>query len=368
MPEFEELYELLQTAENMSPGPLQVATLDRAVQIADVLKDLEWQLYARTVLISAAFSGGGPNEIFTAVTWCLGRIDQIKGTDFEQDLSLLLWQCKHVIAYAPSYLEISYKQFSDMLADVIRRYREFGASPRSVYMIACASEVDMGHFEKAEEYLEQFPTEPSDEFQETDEWELYVKARYLFQTGHQDEGFSIIEPMLEKPEIANDVDPWFASLSFVPLVRANRIDEALAHQRRTWSKIQGNPKFTGHFGSHFMVLALTGHLSKALSMFERSFEITHDFPTAGSRFTFYLESWFLMDRLMANGHTDAPVRIPKGVTIGPNDESCSVEEMSRWLESQFLKLADKFNERNGNSEFTRQIEEVRSYRELSRGQ
>ena len=98
--------------------------------------------------------------------------------------------------------------------------------------------------------------------------------------------------------------------------------------------------------------------------FERSFEITHDCPTSESRFTFYSESWFLMDQLIANGHANASVHIPAGVTIGPKEDACTVEEIQSWLESQSLDLADQFNQRNGNDEFTRRVEKVRCYREL----
>jgi tetratricopeptide (TPR) repeat protein len=353
MSNHDEIYELMERAEDLSDETAKVALLDEAVRLADADQDLDLQFGTRMMLISSCFMGGHPEKMLVAISWCLGSFDRSGDSLSNVDYEVVLWQCKHAISYAPRFLQISYDQFNELLTDVLDRYEKSGISPRSVYMIACSSEMFMGHFDKATEYRHLLRQSPIDHFYEGKAWELCIDVEYLSETGQQDEALSRLEPMLENPALAEEVYPWFAHFAMMQLTQKGRVDEALQCQRRAYRMTANNPKFIDNLGQQIIFLAHIKKFPQAIKIFERHLPLAMQTLTYGARFFFYLASWFMLKRLAAAGRSELPLHLPAELQPLGIDDVYQTEALIDWFHEGFHDLELKFNQRNGNDYFSK---------------
>ncbi len=288
--------------------------------------------------------------MLVALAWNLAAIDD---NSFEPDpggIETLLWQCKHAVTYAPRFSTISYEKTDELLKDVLRRYNAAGASPRSVYLLASNVERFMGHHEIGRDYLLRSRTLPRDQFAETFQWELFVEVDHLIADDQEDKALKLMEPLLEHPPKADDVYPWFVCEALFPLLRRNRRDEALCHQRRAFSGIVGNPKFLGHLATHISFLCVVDQLDQALEVFQQHLRFGINVPDQATRFWFQMHSWFLMQRLLDSKVLS--INVPKLSVVdsfpAARNGACDTKELGEWFERKSEVLRQEFNVRNGN--------------------
>ncbi len=365
MSHFEQFHRLISEFERLPPGVVPVAMMEEAVRIADVHLELKDQFLARSCLISACFAGGKPLPLFVALTWCLSKLDDRSLELDRYELLTLLWQCKHAIAYSPSFTSISYQRFQEMLDDVLRRYQVAGVSPRAVYMLAANGELFMGHLDRARELHAQGKQCRRDELAETYVWEVFFEVDLLMADEQEDEALVLLEPMLADPTLADDVDPWFVNRAMFLLLKKGREQEAMAHQRRVIAKIARNPKFIANVGSQLSFLALVGKENRAVNLMERHLELAWTASDQASRLFFGLHSWFLMQflanrgqdtigiRLPTLGHPELAIELPK-----QHNDRFSTQELADWFLTYYRRFADEFNERNGNQHIEQYIQKV----------
>jgi hypothetical protein len=365
MSHFEQFHRLIDQQGRLPPGAVPVMMMQEAVRIADVHLDIQNQFYARSCLISACFAGGKPLPLFVALAWCLAALDNQSLELDRYELATLLWQCKHAIAYSPSFTSISYQRFQDLLRDVLDRYANAGASPRAVYMLAGNGELFMGHKELGMELHARGKDCRRDEMAETHVWELFFEVDLLVAEEREDEALAMMEPMLANPERADDVDPWFVNRAIFILFKKGRLAEAKAHQRRVIAKIARNPKFVASVGCHLSFLTIAGMESRALNLMERHVELGLTASDQSSRLFFGLHAWFLLQHLANRGQATVGMRLPDLASFDcsiqlpeQRDGKVNTQELADWFLQDYRKLADAFNERNGNQYIDEYIKTV----------
>src|ERR671935_3056317 len=86
---------LLAEAAGLPPGPVQVELLAEAARVADSHNDTATGFRVRKRLMDAALSGGQPDRMAVAFTWCVAQSDRdpeaVPPTE-------ILWQYRWVIS------------------------------------------------------------------------------------------------------------------------------------------------------------------------------------------------------------------------------------------------------------------------------
>ena len=373
MSPIDKFYQLINEAYDLKPSPVAVTLAEEAVRLADVHLPIELRFIGRSILINVCFAGGKPVPMLAAIAWSLGVVDREEYVPDSEELESLLWQCKHAVTYSSCFASISYKQFSGLLADVLKRYQAVNASPRSVYMITSSSELFMGHFDAADDCLQKGRVSRRDRYAETPAWELFFEVDHLVARDQDAEALERLRPMLKDPFRAMDVDPWFVGMTMFELLRQGEREDAIRHHKRALKKISGNSKYTSHTSRHISFLSIVGENEKALKLLEAHLEIGLTAPDHSSRLDFCLNSWVLMRRLINAGRNSLKIRFPNlkklagpdGARVElPQEPSGSagtydLEILAAWFEEDFTQITNAFNERNGNQFLDRQIRQAK---------
>ncbi|MGE0431910.1 MAG: hypothetical protein AB7K09_02630 [Planctomycetota bacterium] len=363
----DEYQKLLIEAEELDDGPGKVALAERAVRVADTQQHFQRQFESRQYLIDAAFSGGIPDRLFVAISWCLAMLDKQEEPPDWLDRDRLLWQCKLAISWMSAYHEVAVSQYDTLVEDSIARYEQHGASPRSVYQVAMIGQFFMGRRDVGERYHDLANQSAYDMFADTRAWEAYFEAEYLFATGQDAAGLKLLEPWLRNPRAAADAYPYFARKALLLLLRERRAGEALHHQRLACQQMGMNPRFLAHAAYHIMFLTLRRDFAGAIRMLGRHLPLAMASSNPASRMYMWCGASLAL-RLTQRCGASSGLRLvlPDAVRaqLSADDGDDPYTQAVAWFERELAVVVEKFNQRNGNQHVTGLIEKIRAYEEL----
>lgn len=339
-------------ADQMEPGPQQIAIWEKAVREADAEGSAELGFHLRQELIRYAFTSGAADRLLTAITWNLAKADQ----EEERYLNdTLLWQCKHVLSWITSFPEISREQISGITENIISRYQRSGISLRPILMFQSSNMISLGDRELAAPLWEDAIKHPADRFSEGPEWELHFEIGHLMEFHGIEKALARAQPFLEGRWQDSNVSPWVIQRFLTPLVKMGKLEDAAKYHQRAYSQIRRNPRFLSHVGGHLMFLVLTDNLPQALRLFERHMPSAWRSPVPGKQFSFYLKATFLVEHLVQRGQTHVDLQLPAALPVAKTADGYLTAELAAWFKTQTEALAERFNQRNGNERYSQFI-------------
>ena len=146
----EEIRELMNSSWRLTPVQ-RVATLSRAVEMADAEGDLDLAFNARNRLVSASYYVPGSLELLTAFSWLLARHDE----DPER-FRLHLWSYKWVVNALPAETAISLEQIENVMADLETRFTALGQSDAPALKLRLIIALATRELDRAEELLNEW--------------------------------------------------------------------------------------------------------------------------------------------------------------------------------------------------------------------
>lgn len=340
---------LIERADELPDGPTPVALVEEAVRIADVVGDVHWQFYARLCLVHHAFGSGDADKLLVALTWCLSAYDRNRDLP---GIDRMLWQCKHALSYITAFPDISRAQIVQIRADIVQRYQQYGASLRPIWQFSCSNALAMGDFEDARACHERANRAHRDVLCESIAWERYFDIEFLLENDHIDEGLARAEPVLTERIPADGTYHWLALDTIPHLIRRGQLERAMLYRRRAFPTVKNNAKFTGHVGTHFATLAISGDHARAVAVFEEHLPWAISSRLLDQKLSYYRDAWLLMRLLRESGRAQVSLNAPEdfpGLV-----ETGDTAELAAWFEAQTRALAARFDARNGNDRVTRE--------------
>ena len=110
---------------------------------------------------------------------------------------------------------------------------------------------------------------------------------------------------------------------------------------------------------HLLYLVRVGELDKALASLETNLPHAADVAEADARFAFYVAAQCVAEGLARKAGKPLRVRVPRELACHRDDDTYEPAELAGWFAAESAELADRFNRRNGNDYFTREIAECR---------
>jgi hypothetical protein len=347
----ERIEALLDEAYGLPPGPSQIALLEEAARLADTHGFDEQGFEIREELIHSCTFSGYPEKSLVAFSWCLARCDRDPELHGVEDI---LWKYKWVAGSLSGFPQISREQIDSMIADMKRRYQEAGAGLRPVYRLQCDLALDMGDFEAAREHQRRWESARRDWLTDCAACELDATVHYHLLMGESERAVEEAGPILAGRLRCNEVPHHTLARLLVPLLKLGRLEEAAECHQRGYRLIAGRREFVAYVANHLMYLALTDEYSRAVALFERHLPLATAMNHLSRRFVFYLAAAVLLGRLVENGKTRLPLRLPpqfRADDQGNHDIAALLE----WANGELDELAAKFDRRNGNDYHRRQI-------------
>jgi hypothetical protein len=348
--------ELMDQADSMGPGPTQLALLEAATRLADLLADAQLGFQARTKLVEAGTFSGAPEKAMVAFSWCLAQLDRDPESYPEWKI---LWQYKWVVNALPVFPQVTGEQIRGALDDLARRLGRSGYGTRPVEKLRFRVARTMGDAQGFHASHATWLDTPRGSMSDCPACDLDEEVGYLADSGQDERAIARARPIIEGKSRCRTVPHTTMARLLAPLLRTGRGDEAAALHLKGYRLILRNRDFLEEVGRHVEYLALAGNLAKGIKLFQSHLPWALETFDGYDRFVFSTSSLLLLDLLKASGKDSVRLRLPSTFPIFEESGRYSTEALAGWLDSDAADMARRFDARNGNDWFARSLEEGR---------
>ncbi|GAA4990484.1 tetratricopeptide repeat protein [Streptomyces hyderabadensis] len=266
--------------------------------------------------------------------------DEDPGDFDETDTERLFWMFKWITAEARNQPQVPLSSLEGWLAEMRRRYRAAGHSPRAVYSCEVSVARHLGDRERMLAAYTRWLGSDRDAMSDCQACEHDEMGQL---TRDLDDAASLERwgPVLDGTHHCNRQPHEVLAWSLLPLVRLGRLDEARAHHLRGYRMVRGDEALGAAVAAHIEFCALTGNEPRGLEILaEQSARWGHEGdPLARLH---WLEAVALLARrLVDHGHAERPVP-------GPDGSEWTAARLRAHVTDEAYDLAARFDTRNGN--------------------
>jgi hypothetical protein len=346
---------LLAQANSLPHGPTRVELCEEAARIADLHNDPELAYRARDELVEAACFGGRPDLLIVGFSWCLSTFDQ--NPDGNISAFQLLWRMKWVVGALPKFPEIELATIHRMLADMERRFAEFGGSIQPVVGKRRMVALDTGDFEAAAAAHRKFMRLPRTFLSDCHACETSALAEYWMAIGKTALGLRKAEELIDSGmTCAKEPDSTYAEV-LLPMVKAGRAAGAMKYHKKGYPLIRRSVDDVAHWGQHMAYLSLTGNDARAVKLLETHLpdvEAAHD-PLGCLAF---FRSMLTTVEGLAEKKEAMKLRLPAESPFANESGEYVLADLAGRVRERTLSLSRRFDRRNGNSYYEELVEQA----------
>lgn len=344
---------LLAEADAMKDGPEKIAVLEEAVRCADATGDLRFQYRAREDFVEAAYFGGAPDKAIVAYSWCLAQFDRNPG---EFDEWRLLWRYKWMIGVIADFPQIPRAQIEEMLEDMERRFRRGGYGLRSVFQYRYRLARLMGERDVAIQNYRRSQAERADAVTDCQACRIDEQSSFHVYNGEDEWGIDVARPLTDLRYFCRTVPERTYARLLLPLLRLNKPEQAADFHRRGYRLTEARSTGSIEYAAdHVTYLALAGDADAAVRMTAKHYRSSETNHNPHERFMFYRAAWLALDARAAEGAPSVAARFPPTFPLYEPGGTYETAGLRDWFSARALELARKFDERNGNDHFTREL-------------
>lgn len=266
--------------------------------------------------------------------------DEDPGDFDETDTERLFWMFKWITAEARNQPQVPLASLEGWLAEMRRRYRAAGHSPRAVYSCEVAVARHLGDRERMLEAYRRWLGSDRDAMSDCQACE-HDEMGQLTRDLDDEASLERWGPVLDGTHHCNRQPHEVLAWSLLPLVRLGRLDEARAHHLRGYRMVRDDEALGAAVAAHLEFCALTGNEPRGLEILaEQSARWGHEGdPLARLH---WLEAVALLARrLVDRGHGERPVP-------GPDGFEWPAARLRAHVADEAYDLAARFDTRNGN--------------------
>ena len=348
----EQVYRLMAEAEGLPDGPAKVALVEQAAAIADSHQEVELAFEVRKTLLGVCLSADRSELMLVAFAWCLAQCDRDPD---RLPIVRILWEFRWVVSSLCTFPEVTRAKIEEMKVEMARRYQEFGASPRSFWLMCRKMAVDMGDPKAAAEANAQFHKSPPDWLSDGDPTELGFEITYRLFRQEPARALKAASPFLSRHIISEHFDGQACADVLLPMLKQGRAAEAMKYHQRGYRLRSKNIRHLDSIAKHIAFLALTDNLGRAVRLFEKHLAAAVRTTNVFNRLRFLTDTLPLLDRLRKAGKADTLIRLPPECPLAAGGPRSRVPDVREWLYQEAAKLAAAFDQRNGNDYYAKRL-------------
>ncbi|RBQ19238.1 hypothetical protein DP939_14975 [Spongiactinospora rosea] len=346
----DEVHELIERAGGTPYGQAKTVLLERALGLAESLRDRDLTLRVRMDLTAAYQHGAEPAKSFATFTRCLAEYDAEPGRFGEWETHYLLWQFKWITSSMIRFPEVPLRRAQDALTEMESRYQKAGAGLHAVYAQRCYLAQHLGDQEAADEWFHRWRTTPRDQLSDCEGCDPSGQVWHLAWLGRDEEAVELAAPVVAG-ELTCHVQPQgILTRLLVPYLRTGRMPEAAAAHRRAYRIVAGDANYVDDFGDHIEFCALTGNEARGLEILQRESPLLDRAASPRAAMRFASAAGLLLRRLEEIGHGDTVIRRP--------GEETTASALRPRMEAAARELAARFDARNGTDEQSLRVEQT----------
>ncbi|MBL0886515.1 hypothetical protein [Myceligenerans indicum] len=321
-------------------GSAQVVAAEEIAERAAAIGE-QAHVEALVHLIRSHYNTDEPERMLVPFATLVRLWDENPGWFDDWDTHAFFWAFKWATSDMLKIPGVPLRAIEDWLAQMDRRYRAAGHTPRAplAYEFAVASHI--GDKDRAQRVFDAWLAAERDQMSDCQACEVSDEGDWRLDCGDDAAALRAWAPVLAGDLTCAEEPHRILAKSLLPLVREGRIDEARANHLRGYGMIRDSEKLVSTAMLHIEFCTLTGNEARALELLaERPARFEAD--TADTRMDVFTTTAVLMERLIALGRGD--LLVP-----GPRGRSWTAQELSEHARSEASRLAALFDERNGTS-------------------
>jgi hypothetical protein len=351
--------ELLEHAKAQPPSHARVDALLEAARAADAAEDERLGYEARECVIDAAIEPGRIHDLLVAFAWCLAQCDR-KPDEFPE--AALHWKYKWVLAWAPSFPEISREELLGLHDDAAARFERRGAGAQPLAKLSAQTASMLGDTGVMEERYALWKQTPRDELSDCALCDDDAEVELGLLLGRDEESVAAARDMFRRGASCITVPHATYARVLAPLLRLGRRDEAVSCQRIGFARLravhQMNPVYTGR---HLAFTAAIGDLGRGLGILRTTLPAAANHRVGHPRMIFLAGASMLLERVAAE-RAQGRLAVPQGFGGDGKAHQQDVEAVARSFALQADEIARRFDERNGNTAISESLRAVRALR------
>lgn len=359
---YDRIEELMDQATELPYGPVRIAMLEEACQLADSTNDVDLAYDVRSELTHSATFSGRFDLALISFSWCLAQFDR---NPDRFDEHTLLWQYKWIIGNGAVFPQITRRKLEELVEDMDRRYRKAGSTMHAVTSGRRNLALHFGDLKAAQVANAEFRKCRRDNLSNCAACVASENCDYHNKLGQWTRAIQSVRPVLDKRLSCAEEPHRALSRVLLPLLHLGRVDEALEHQRQGYRLISRVSHFVREHADHLQFLVLVGQYPQAKRLFERNIKDALESVCVDERFRFFLSSRLWCDRLTNRGTKKLKIQLPPQVALKKSDGGTEISELGNWCTEQAKEIARQFDSRNGNKWFQSQIDDLPKMMELA---
>lgn len=328
----------LDANEELPYGKARTARAEELVVVAERMGNDENLAWALLRLITAYNYGGESPRTPVPLSRLLKLWDEHPEGFDEQLTHHLFWDLKWVTSSLLSVPEVPLTAIRGYLADMERRYRTAGHSPRPVHQSRFYLARHVGADAETTEAFDAWLAADRDRLADCDACERREQARWLIAQGRDGDALELLAPTLDGELTCAEEPQVSLATSMLPLVRAGDPDRARAHHLRGYRSVRGKVSTYAAVAEHIEFCALTGNEGRGIEILAEHrawLERPQSDPSDHSDFLAGVA--VLLRRLVA-------VAGPELVVF----EDTSAGALRDAVERELFEITARFDARNGN--------------------
>ncbi len=348
----QQLRDLLNEADGMPYGAAKTAAIEQVIAHADAGRMTRLSFHARMMCTNAYVYGGEPAKSVVTFSWCLAEYDSNPNA-YGGWRHTLLWHFKYMVVAMLKVPEVSLARTYSVLDEMQRRWQDAGSGLNAVYHYRHQVAEHVGDLPAAQEWFDKWRITPRDQLSDCIGCTPSGQARWLHQTGRDEEAVRLAEPLLAGPPTCSEQPQNLLTTLLVPYLRTGRLEQARDAHRRGYLLVRPNLSDLADIGDHVQFCARTGNGARAVEIVERHLPWLDRAPSP------YAAMYFAASAALALRLAGAPEVTLHRPAHGDRPASdVPAAELATSLAQEALAVAARFDARNGTSRQSDLIHEI----------
>ncbi len=352
----DEILDLLEKADSLEYGEVQMKLLERAIKLSTIQNDLDLEFEAKSEYADSSTFSGYPEKALVTFTWLLAMCDKYpKRFDYED----VLWKYKWILGSLDEFHHISKNQIMKSFADMEKRCKElgYGKGPMlSLYRLIYSGMLD-------EEMAAIYDKKDKDDdtyssMSDCNACVLNKEITYLFFKKKYKALLKEAKPIITGEYSCTCVPSSTLPRLTIAAFLSDETQQAYSYYKSGIRKIHHrSPDFLIEYHSYIVFLTLIRHQTKAINYFQKQIGYALKSVALYYPFYFYLSARLLFKSILNDGRKTIRLDLPKEFELYEECSKYKIGELFNWFDEQVKRIALLFDKRNENSGHTDKIEE-----------
>ncbi|MDF1811851.1 MAG: hypothetical protein P1V20_06540 [Verrucomicrobiales bacterium] len=341
----------------------RVTVTEDIIRLYDAQKDIRAAFSERSRLIGMANDAGFPDKMLVAFSWCVAQHDkdpQIAGHWSPLD------NYKIILEYVPVFPTISREQIRQVQDDMEKRLVEAGQSVRTAHYFRSWNLMRMGDYDEALKYHEMYTGMRRNYYSDCEACERDRQVELMSRMHRHNDCMKLAKPILSGKMGCAEVPEFTYGHVVRSYLNAGEVDAAGKLYAKASRAVKGDNNYLGTMGDLLVLLARTDKWNLGTDLIEGNLPLAVETSAVELQMRFYSGvACFAGAVAERGGRGKWEISLPRSFPLRNSEGVYDPAELATWFGNESTRLAEQFDQRNGNSAYTALLAENRRLSGLS---